>query len=89
MIKKLQITILLSLTVFLIFGCTQPSEPAEPQQLPPADTPVQEPEEVAQTGQESVDQVGAGISDISDIDSDLDDSALDDLDSVLEDIENI
>ena len=70
-----KILIVLTIVLFLI-GC--------------AKQPVTEPmpEEVPETVGE-VDEIETGISDISDIDEELDTSDLDGIDTMLEDIENI
>ncbi len=78
------ILIILVISLFLI-GCA-----AKEEQTSEAPREVTEPsEEITTTGEGSIDEVATGISDISDIDEELDTSELDDIDSILEDIENI
>ena len=74
--SKITIILLLILVISLFLGC--------------AKQPVTEPmpEEVPGTVDE-VDEIETGISDISDIDEELDTSDLDGIDTMLEDIENI
>jgi PBP1b-binding outer membrane lipoprotein LpoB len=69
-----EILIALSLLLF-VAGCAQQA----PEESLPEETP--------QTG--AIDDIDQGISDIGSIEEDLDASDLDDLDTVLEDIENI
>ena len=47
------------------------------------------PEELPTTGEASIDEVAADISDAENIDEELDTSELDDVESILADIENI
>ena len=76
MLKKIIITLLITLALFLFIGCAQ--QPAE------EPTQLEAPETV-----DEIDEVEVGIDDIGDIDEELDDSELDDLNTILEDIENI
>jgi hypothetical protein len=71
------------LTMFLIAACS-PSEQPAPQPQVPAETP-----QITETGEANIDEVGSGLEDIDGLEEDLDDSGLDDLDSVFGDIENI
>ena len=68
----------MAFSLLLFLGCKQQLPVTGPEPTPtiaPAEDPVNE--------------VGTGISDISKVDKDLDNSGLDDLDTILEDIENI
>ncbi len=51
--------------------------------------PEQTTEELEETGEEAVDEVGTGISSIDDVDQELGADELEDLDDVLSDIEQI
>jgi hypothetical protein len=73
MIKRLAIFMLAVLALSLFVGCAKQQ-------------PVPEPSGVI--GSATVEEVGAGISDIDDISDELDSSDLEDIDSTLEDIEN-
>ena len=79
MIKKIIAILLITLTLLLFLGCAE---------QPPTEQPPAIPEETPSTSGE-VDQVGAEITDINNADEELDASDLDDLDTVLKDIENI
>ena len=85
MIKKLHLASLIILVMVLIVSCAPK----------PAPTPaLEEPKvvvvpEVPTTGEASVDEVAEDISDSVDADEELDTSELDDVDSILADIENI
>ena len=68
-----KILIVLTIVLFLIGCAKQPTPTPEP---PPATV-------------EEVDEIGTGISDIDDINEELDTSDLDEIDTMLEDIENI
>ena len=71
------------LTMLFIAACAPAKEPApaaEPQPVLP---------ESAETGEASIDDVGAAISNVDTAEDDLDDSGLEDLDAVLGDIEKI
>ena len=89
MLKKL-LSIIIILTIFL-YGCAQPGPEPVPTPLsePSPEPAAPAPAEIPTIGEESVDEVGSGINDIQGTDDELDDSALDDLDSILGDIENI
>ena len=76
MAKKIIVTLLITLTLFLFLGCAKQQPVTEPT---PAEAPTVE----------AVDEVGTSISDITSVDEELDASDLDDLDTILEDIENI
>ena len=73
------------LAIFLIAACA----PAEQPTQAPQPTQPEAPGEAAGTGEASIDDVGAAINSIEITEGDLDDSDLEDLDSVMEDIENI
>lgn len=76
MLKKISIIILGMLVLFVFLGCAKPAE-----------TPPEQPAPAA--AESPADEIGAGISDISSADEELDTSELDDLDATLGDIENI
>ena len=76
MLKKVPIIVLGMLVLFVFLGCAKPAETPSEQPAPAA---IESP----------ADEIGAGISDISNADEDLDSSELDDLDAALKDIENI
>ena len=84
--KRLQITSIIILIMILIVSCAP-----KPTLAPPAveEPEVEVPKEVPATGEASVDEVATDISDASDTDDELDTSELDDVDSILADIENI
>ena len=92
MYKNLQIVLITGIILMLFIVSCAP----KPTVAPPiaeeeevaevAETP---PKEVSITGEKSVDEVGTDISDASSIDEELDTTDLDDIDSILADIENI
>lgn len=78
MIKKISIIVSIMLVLFLL-GCAKPAEkPVAAEKI--AETPIAE---------IPADEIETGISDITTADEELDSSELDDLDTILEDIENI
>ena len=79
MIKKIIAILLITFVLFLFLGCKQQPDATERPTTPTTEVPVEDP----------VGEVGTGISDISDVDEELDSSELNDLDAILEDIENI
>jgi len=85
MIKKLNFILLAMLAMVLIASCVPQPSPAQPKA--PAAKQVEVPE--AATAEPVVDDVAADISDAADIDAELDTSELDDIDSILTEIENI
>jgi len=86
MIKKITAVFLITLALFLFLGCAQ--QPVEEQSTEPPAT--ETPQEVyPEAGEAPVNEVETGISDIGDIEEELDSSELDDLEDVLSDIENI
>ena len=88
MFKKLQIILsITTILLVLIVSCAPKPTPSPP--APPIVEEVVEPAEVPATGEASVDEVAADISDSSNVDEELDTSELDDVDSILADIENI
>ena len=76
MAKKLQLSLIMLAMVLLVVSCV------------PTPT-VEAPEDVPTTGEVSVDEVATDISDVSNIDEELDTSELDGVDDILADIENI
>ncbi len=79
-----KILIILGILALLLFtGCAPKEE--KPSEIPKI------PEQIVETPPaiEEIDEVGTGISDITTVDEELDSSGLDDLDTILEDIENI
>lgn len=81
MVKKLQISLVMLVIVLFIVSCApKPSAPAAP---PVAETPA------ITTGEAPIDEVATDISTSADIEEELDTSKLDDIDSILADIENI
>ena len=74
MLKKISVIILGLLVLFLFLGCAKPAE---------------EPSEIPEEAESPVDEIGTEITDINNVDEELDSSELDDLDVILEDIENI
>lgn len=84
MIKKIQIASLIMLLMVLVVSCAPKPGPVAPT-APVA--PVEAPAEA--TGEASIDDVAADISDTASIEEELDTSELDDIDSILADIENI
>ncbi|MFH0868451.1 MAG: hypothetical protein V1831_04000 [Candidatus Woesearchaeota archaeon] len=80
MSKKIIVTLLITLALFLFIGCAKQTEQ-------PAEQPS---EQLAPVITESPDDgIATGISDISSADEELDASELDDLGTILRDIENI
>ena len=77
----------------LIVSCAPKPTAAPPVVIeikqPPVVAPSIPPAEVPTTGEAPLDEVATDISDTSDIDEELDTSDLDDIDSILSDIENI
>jgi len=69
------------LVMVLIVSCAPKPTPVPPAEEPEVEAPV--------TGEASVDEVAADISDAADTDEELDTSELDDVDSILAEIENI
>jgi len=84
MIKKLNLGLLIMLAMVLIASCAPKPSPATPAA---SEVPVEVP--TATTGEASVDKVAEDISDAAEIDEELDTSELEDVDSILTDIENI
>jgi len=86
MVKKLHFALLITLVMVLVASCApKPTVPAAP---PTAEEPVEAPE-IPATGEAPIDKVAEDISDSVDTDEELDTSELDDVDSILADIENI
>jgi|TARA_Y100000310_G_scaffold116680_1_gene115376 hypothetical protein len=81
MIKRLNFGLVIMLAMVLIVSCAPKPAPA-PEEPIEADVP-------AETGEASIDEVAADISDAADIDEELDTSGLDDVEDILADIENI
>ncbi|HJN56574.1 MAG TPA: hypothetical protein QGI22_01265 [Candidatus Woesearchaeota archaeon] len=79
MLKKILIAFSLIMALMLFAGCDQQEMQA----------PEQTTEELEETGEEAVDEVGTGISSIDDVDQELGADELEDLDDVLSDIEQI
>ena len=79
MLKKILIAFSLIMALMLFAGCNQQEMQA----------PEQTTEELEETGEEAVDEVGTGISSIDDVDQELGADELEDLDDVLSDIEHI
>ena len=72
----------------LVVSCAPKPVPTPP--TPPTLAEVETtPEELPTTGEASIDEVAADISDAENIDEELDTSELDDVESILADIENI
>jgi len=91
MVKKLQIVLsIMLIMVLLIVSCAPKPTVAPPvvveEKKPPVVAP---PEAVPTTGEKSVDEVATDVSDALSVDDELDTSELDDIDSILADIENI
>ena len=85
MIKRLNFGLLIILAMVLVVSCAPKPVPA-----PPALAEVETaPEEPPTTGEASIDEVAADISDAENIDEELDTSELDDVEDILADIENI
>ena len=80
MSRNLVIVVFMLSVVLVVLGCAKQQEAVVPDSASG---------EIASTGQESVDDVAAGISGVSDTEDELDSSELADLDTVLADIENI
>ena len=81
--KKLKILRIMLVMVLFIVRC-EPKPTAPPATEAPG---VEVPAEA--TGEASIDEVAADISDTASIEEELDTSELDDIDSILSDIENI
>ena len=85
MIKRLNFGLLIILAMVLVVSCAPKPVPA-----PPALAEVETtPEKPPTTGEASIDEVAADISDAENIDEELDTSELDDVEDILTDIENI
>ena len=85
MIKRLNFGLLIILAMVLVVSCAPKPVPA-----PPALAEVETaPEEPPTTGEASIDEIAADISDAENIDEELDTSELDDVEDILADIENI
>jgi len=85
MIKRLNFGLLIILAMVLVVSCAPKPVPA-----PPALAEVETaPEEPPTTGEASIDEIAADISDAENIDEELDTSELDDVEDILTDIENI
>ncbi|MBI2522766.1 hypothetical protein HYW19_00080 [Candidatus Woesearchaeota archaeon] len=80
MLKKLQIASLVILMMVLIASCA-------PKSTPP--TTKEKNDGVPTTGEAPVDAVAEDISKVGNTDEEIDASELDDVDSILEDIENV
>ena len=90
MIKQLQIASIIMLIMILIVSCApKPAPVTAPAVEEPKVAIPTVPKEVPTTGEASVDEVATDISDASDTDDELDTSELDDVDSILAEIENI
>ena len=83
MIKKLHLVSLIMLIMVLIVSCAPKPVPA------PEEEEIEVPVKTPTTGEASVDEVAEDISDTANIDEELDTSELDDVDSILAEIENI
>jgi len=82
MVKKLHFALLIIFVMVLVASCApKPTAPA-------AEEPVEAPE-IPATGEAPIDKVAEDISDSVDTDDELDTSELDDVDTILADIENI
>jgi len=91
MIKRLNFGLLIILAMVLVVSCAPkpvsvPPTPPTPPALAEVETT---PEEPPTTGEASIDEIAADISDAENIDEELDTSELDDVESILADIENI
>ena len=84
MIKNFTIAVLMIFSLVMFVGCAQTQQLSK-DQAKVTGTPSQP----AATGQASVDKVATGISDINNADKQLNNSALEDLDNTLADIEKI
>jgi len=83
MTKKFQITSLILFLMVVVVSCS-------PKSTSPSEIEVEETvPEVSVTGEASVDNIGVDISESSNTDEELDSSELEDIDSILADIENI
>ena len=80
MIKNLNLVLLAIFAMILIAGCAP--KPAEPAAKPDIAVP-------SDTGEARVNEVAEAISDSADADNNLDTAELDDVDSILTDVENI
>jgi hypothetical protein len=88
MFKKLNFSLLIMFALVLIVSCAPQTTPSAPVDDSQEDD--HEAEDLTETtGETSVDEVADDISDAGNIDEELDTSELDDVDSILEDIENI
>ena len=88
MIKRLNFGLLIILAMVLVVSCAPKPVLAPP--APPALAEVETaPEEPPTTGEASIDEIAADISDAENIDEELDTSELDDVEDILADIENI
>ena len=88
--KKILSALLTISLIFMLIGCGSAPEAAEPSATEP--TTPDEPEPAAAlptTGEGSVDNVGSDLTDVENLDMELDDSDLDGLDDILSDLENI
>lgn len=86
--RKIVLSILGILTVFIFLGCAQPTEqvedPAVPEPTPEVETPTEPAETPPESAADSVE-----IENVDEIEEELSFDDLDDLDAVLSDIENI
>ena len=92
--KEILFSTILVILLFLVSCAPRPSEPAPtaPEETPATTVPpstVTPAEEVPTTGEAPIDSVGNDISDAGTTDDELDTSDLNDVDSILSDIENI
>lgn len=83
--KRLNFGLVIMLAMVLVVSCA-PRPVPEPPTLAEIEAP---PEESPVTGEASIDEVAADISDAENIDEELDTSGLDDVEDILADIENI
>ena len=83
MIKKLHLVLLIMLITVLIASCAPKPTAPPATEAPGVEVPVEA------TGEASIDEVAADISDTASIEEELDTSELDDIDRILADIENI
>ncbi|MBW2976097.1 hypothetical protein KY347_01475 [Candidatus Woesearchaeota archaeon] len=77
MFKKIVAALLITLMLFIFLGCAKKTGPETIAETPTAEV------------SEPVGEIETGIAGISDIEEDMDASELDDLDTILGDIENI
>jgi peptidoglycan hydrolase CwlO-like protein len=84
--KKIISAILFTLMIVLINGCQPAPKPQDTLEEEPVDEHL---EDAMEETSGIADEVDQDISGIDEVDQDLDDSELEDLDSVLEDIGNI